>query len=90
MQRTKCAVYTRPANRTPAWHAARGDILEDIAAHAGVAHHGLDVYGVPVGDDDYVAATLAVKGAQLRADFGALQAKLDPVARDMPELPLRQ
>ena len=83
LRRDKTKCYIHPKYRTPAYHAARGDISEGTIELAdGSLSYGLGVYGVPFGDDSFIERWLEVKHSSVARDFSDIRSILTS-ARDL-------
>ena len=89
VHKSKC--YLAAEQKDEIFHRQRGDIEEGYVEDSqGVRRFGLRVYGVPIGEDDFISSFLEDRIERFKEDFGEISRKLNPRASSAPEIPLRQ
>ena len=90
LSKTKC--YIAEEYRTLRFHDLRGEIAEgfNIDATTGVRSRGFCAYGVPIGEDSFIATFLSNKGDKTSSDIRLVGERMNPQVITSPELPSRQ
>ena len=91
LQLTKMKAYIHASHRNHEYHLIRVGIEEGHTIDMnGVKSYGINVYGIPVGSDQYIKAILTKQAIRIEKSIETTKSKMDSEQIITPELTGRQ